>query len=522
MPAANPYATALALGHAKPNWTPNSADADRVATYWTYADIYHNVDTALAAVLRDADGEEIGRRYIPAARTIVEATNRYLCKDPEFITEVPLDVTATADDTALVSETFKKLFDREEFAAKFLSLKRWMLIRGDAMLHVSADPTKPEGTRLRITELSPEHYFPIFDPTDSERVIGAYVVQIILDDEDKEIAQRIEYHKVNSPERAALFGVAEGTIFYRLGFFEADKWDDRAPLFSEVDLKPVDPPEAFNTEFVAAAMAGYALPTQITAIPLYHFRNNREGTAPFGTSEIQGIETLLAGITQTVTDEDIAVALQGIGVYYTDSGRPVDENGDEVDWVISPASMLEIQQGAKIGRVAGADNITSMIQHTDALKQHAQETTGTPDVAVGKVDVQVAQSGIALAIQMAPITAKNGEKTEDVIAKLDQLLWDLMNGWLPAYEGFNGKGIVLKVRFGDPLPVNRTEVVKEVTELVKNKVISVRFACQILKDKLGYDIDPAAMVAEIAAESAQLLDATASRMEAELNAPPAA
>jgi hypothetical protein len=182
--------------------------------------------------------------------------------------------------------------------------------------------------------------------------------------------------------------------------------------------------------------------------------------------------------------------------------------------------MLELSQGSKVGRVDGANDIDSMIKHSDQLGTHAREATGTPDVAVGRVDVQAAESGVALAIQFAPITAKNAETEEELGNKCDQMGYDLLNMWLPAYEGWTVNGLVISIHFDDPLPVNREAIVKEVGDLVTAKIISKRFAAQVVKDKLGYDIVPEDMVVEVAAEDAALLDMAAARMGSDLNAPP--
>jgi hypothetical protein len=58
----------------------------------------------------------------------------------------------------------------------------------------------------------------------------------------------------------------------------------------------------------ALLLAGTSLPTQVTSIPVYHFRNNRSGNSIFGTSELQGIESLIVGVNQTATDQELAVA----------------------------------------------------------------------------------------------------------------------------------------------------------------------------------------------------------------------
>lgn len=519
MPAVSPYATALDLARPKPNWVPRPEDAERVQAYSTYEDVFHNVKDAFLAVLRDASGEEVGRRFIPAARSIIEATNRYLCKNMTYVSTVPTDVTLADDAVAATMALLTNTFKREEFTAKFMSMKRWMLIKGDSLLHISADPLKEQGQRLRITEVPPEFYFPIFHPIDAERVVGCYLTTLVLNDDGDEIAQRIEYRRILSEEDAATYGAPLGSIWYRLSFWESDGWDDRDPL-SEEDLKDVPAPSWAATPAGAAVdpLAGYALPPMITAIPVYHFRNNRRGTAPYGTSELQGIETLLAGVTQALTDTDLATALQGIGVFWTDSGKPRDDQGNETDWVIAPASMIELEPGKKVGRLEGvsAQGVAAMHSHSDKLQAEARASTATPDIAVGRVDVSVASSGVALAIEMAPIISKNEEKEEEISGKLDQLLYDLLNGWFPAYEQHNAGGLVVTVAFGDPLPVNREAVVKEVVDLVTAKVISIQYGLQMLKDKLGYDIDPAAMLQQIATEGQTLLDVNGAQLDAAL------
>jgi hypothetical protein len=212
------------------------------------------------------------------------------------------------------------------------------------------------------------------------------------------------------------------------------------------------------------------------------------------------------------------MALTGIGVYVTTSGRPRTSAGVEQEWIIAPASVLELEGPEdRFERVAGVTSVQPMLDHAGYLEQQAFRTTATPDVAIGRVDTSVAESGIALAIQFAPILAKNVEKELELKLKTDQLLYDITNMWLPAYEGFNPQGLALQITFGDPLPVNRKEVLEEITSMVTNKVISIQFAQRLIKEKLGYNI-PADMLAQIVAEQQQLLDATGARLDEEAGA----
>jgi hypothetical protein len=518
----SPYQTALELKRPVPGWVPGADDKQRVTVYHTYEDIFNNVKQAFAVVLRDADGEEKSRRYVPVARTIIEATNRYLAKNPELVSVIPPDVTMSPEDQALLMSTLEAFWTREEVPSKLLSMKRWFLVRGDSILHISADPAKEEGSRISLSELEPDHYFPIHDNIDPTRIIGAYAVTIVLaDDGTTQIAQRIEYRKVRTPEDSAAFnGTPIGSIFYRIGFFEPDAWDDRPPQFKAEDLTPVAVPAwAAPANGAADYIAGYALPADIKTIPLYHFRNNRTGNEPFGRSELQGIETLMAGVTQTATDSDLSMALTALGVYTTTSGSPKDAQGNDTDWVISPAAVLELERDSQFNRVQGITDLKPLLQHSDQLSAMARETTATPDIAVGRVDVQVAESGVALSIEMAPVIAKNEEKEEELGGKMNQLLFDLINGWFPAYEGTNFNGLVIKMVFGNPLPINEDAIVKNIVALLTAKAIPVEFAISLLKDKLGWDVDPAALAQQAIAEQSAALDAAAARIDAAATAP---
>jgi hypothetical protein len=505
MAGVSPYDTALKLGRPKPDYVLNEQDANRVTAYSTYWDIFRNVEDAFIAVLRNDDGDELSRRCIPAARTIIEATNRYLAKDPT-ITPNPIvinpdgsELQADIATLAQIMKLWSDLASREEFWTKFMSMKRWLLIRGDAILHVTADDLKPEGTRLSINEVDPSSYFTIPNPIDPNRVDGVYIVSIVDDDEGEPIAQRQQYTRLEN-----------GAIWTQLRFFTIDKWDDRAP-FTEEDLEDADPPSRFAD---SPLLDGFQLDPRITTIPVYHYRNNREGTMPFGISELQGIETLLAGITQTATDEDQTVVLTGIGIYVTTSGKPRDDDGNQVDWVIAPASVMELESTEdRFERVEGIGSVQPLLDHMGMLEAQAQKTTGTPDIAVGRVEVTVAESGVALAIEMAPILAKNAEKEQELKSKTEQMLFDLVNMWLPVYEGLDPKGASLRLTFGDPLPPDRKAILAEITAMVEAGLISKAFASQLLRERLGYDI-PKDDLAAAAEEQAQTLDATGLRLDA--------
>lgn len=509
MAGVSPYKTAIDLKRPAPDWIPNELDKERVQAYNTYWDVYWNVTEAFQVVLRDDEGDEISRRLVPAARTIIEATNRYLGKNP-VVTPMPLAIGPDGSEIQVDPSKLQQIvailddfYVREEFFTKFGSMKRWMLIRGDALLHLTADSEKLEGQRLRLVELDPATYFPIRDPNDEDRVIGAYIVNLISNDtNDGIIAQRQAYLKTET-----------GTIFTKLDFFEKDKWDDRWPL-SKDDTEPVDAPERLAG--LENLIEGFELDSRITSIPVYHYRNRCTGGLRFGISELQGIETLLAGIIQTATDEDIAMSQTGVGIFVTTSGSPRNPTtGAEEPWVIAPASVLELETTEdRFERVQGITTVQPLLDHQGMLEAQARRTTATPDIAVGTVDVKVAESGIALAIQMAPILAKNEETERELKTRTEQLLFDILTMWLPVFEGIEVPGLRMSVMFDDPLPIDRAAVLKEILDMLAAKVITIGFAGQLIKERLGIKI-PDDMVAQLASENQTLLDSVGGRLGAE-------
>lgn len=524
----SPYATAVALKRQVPTYinAKHQNDLWRVQAYWTYDEILANVPEAFDAFLRTEEDPK-ARRYIPFGRAVLEGANRYLGKDLTINYSVPLDSPADAPAQAELAAWVGKLFDREKFKVKFGEVKRTMLRRGDSFLQLSADPSKPEGSRLRITLLDGAQYFSIPMGTDPERLAGCYIITLLESPDGQiKVAQRERYQKILTDADVALVpGSTIGGIYYRMEFFEQTGWDDRSPL-SSADLKPAQPPNWINwgTFYTGGdgnpgAFAGYMLPASIQAVPVYHFQNTNDG--PFGYSLLQGLETVLAGITQGLTDEDMAMALVGIGVYWTDSGPPRAADGTILPWVIAPASVMELQDGKKFGRVNGITSVDPMQDHLESLKDSALESTGVPDLAVGKVDVQVAESGVALAIKMAPIISGNQEREESMAAVLTQLMWDLLNGWAPAYEGrqpIEG-AFEVNVTFGDAMPTDRAAVIAEIVAMLAAKIIDAQFAQEYLADKLGFQF-PDDLLTRMASAAAAELDMQGARLGLEAGPAP--
>ena len=442
-------------------------DQERLQTYDLYEDIYWTQPQTYKIQQRGSDSAPI---YLPSARGMVEACNRFLCVDFGYLV-VAQDDTTKQMVTALVN----KIFKRELFFTKFATQKRYGLIRGDAFWHITADElagAEGEGERISIHEVDAREVFPIKDSTNVDKTIGYHLVEVILDPDDpnktKRMAKRQTYRKQE-----------DGTITSELMFFEPDKWDDRN--IKETDLKPIRKPGLEVDEFT--------LPPVIKSLPVYQVKNSRIPGLEFGMSEVFGIERVFGAVNQAVSDEELSLAMGGLGVFWTTSGPP-KRDGQIVPWEIGPAMMMELSKDAEVGRLSGVDSVQPSIDHMNFMLGQIQFGLGIPDIAAGKVDVDIAESGISLLLQLQPLLAKNAEKESSMIEKYDQMFFDLVHMWLVAFEGMPEEALVSMVAVaGDPLPQNRQAKIAEIIALATATppLLSLEETRRELQ-KLGYEL----------------------------------
>lgn len=482
-----PYATAAPLFGPAPTWL-GADDAPRIQAYQLYEGIYRNVPDAFKIVQRGSDANPI---YIPAAKTLIEAKNRYLAKRWTFALDPRL---GTDSDRAALGGALTQLFRREAVYSKFATQKRWGLIRGDAVWHIVADPAKAAGKRISVFELDPGSYFPIIDPWNDDSTLGCHLAVPLTLITGESVIRRQTYRKVST--------ATSTSITYEMAYFEPGSWDDRDPTVVIKTAKKI--PDGDENKPVPVT----TLPPVITAVPVYHIKNSRTTGGAFGTSELEGFERLIAGINQAISDEELALALEGLGLYWTTSGPPVGDDGKETNWKIGPGWVVEIDDDAKWGRVNGVSSVTPSLDHIGYIEKSMREAAGVPDIAIGNVDVATAESGIALAFKMAPILAGNEEKEVELLSVIDHLLFDLSTMWLPAFEQISGGAAQVVSVVDDPMPVDRAAILKEITGLMATDppLISAEYARVLLAEKLGYEF-PEEIGATVVTEAAAYADA---------------
>jgi len=431
-----PYSTVKPLfGQDLALWAPD-LDRDRISAYQKYEEIYWSHTDAFKLTQRGDDDQPI---YVPNPKKIVDTTSHFFLKG----------LKVSAEKEGNLQTALDKLFKRELFYPRFHTAKHSGVTRGDFLMHLSADPTKPPGTRIRLNSLDPAVYFPEYDDDDVDRIVAVNLAEQIIDPDNPTQTQmrvlRYQYRIVGGRRRVT----SQETIYEVL-----DWWKGQ----SRKKIREVKPEKE--------------LPARITTIPVYHFKNQAWQGDPFGSSEIRGYERLQGGINQSVSDEELALALEGLGVYATDSGPPVDSQGNEIDWEIAPGRVMELGAGGQFRRVEGVNSVKPFQDHLDFLVNSLYETSAT--FRSGEIDAQVAESGIALAIKFLPTAAKLEERDSSGVGVLEQLFFD-WKAWHFEYENENLGEDEVKITLGEKLPENKTDLLNVYNNLVDRKAIPKSF-----------------------------------------------
>jgi len=462
-----PYSTLGPLMSEKPSWV-QEMDQERLASYSVYDQIYWNWDKALKLSLAGTNDRPL---LIPSARTIVDETSHYLLKGLTVDTEDP------ESEFGQWMEAFLK---RERFYTRMHEGKHSGVIKGDWLYHITADPEKPEGSRVSLTTLDPGSYFAYYDDDDPDKLMAVDLANLQIMEGGKVRVHKLRYSYPTDADGDPLLVGGVRRVLREEAIYEQEGWwDGKAAKIFNVIL---------DEEL---------LPGNVNTIPVYHFRNIGSQGDPFGSSEIRGFETLVRGVNQTASDEEITLALDGIGVWVTDEGRP------DGGWSVGPGEVMEIGEGKKFARAEGVRSIKPMLDHLQMVRESLYE--GSHTFNTQGIDVAVAESGVALAIKFMPTLAKIEMRDKEGLGVLENLFFDL-RGWFVDYEGQDFREETLDILLGQKLPTNRKETLNELNNMMDRKVISRKYYREQMTLRMDYKF-PDNIETDIIAEEKALAEA---------------
>jgi hypothetical protein len=456
-----------------PVWWPEE-ERERIQAYEKYDQMYWNDPTQYAIRVLE-DEQPI---YVPNARIVVNTTAQYLMKGLQLVaqegsptasqmTAADQRADARANDQTPAQRALESFLKRERFMSKFDINKSAGIARGDSAFHITADPTKPEGTRISIDTLHPGMVWKVPDEDDPDKIVRIHIVEQWVapnDPTEKVMIRKLTYEKV---EVAGKRRISREEAIYELNG-EKGFWFGPTPQKVKQILKPD------------------LLPENITQFPVYWFNNINWESQLYGSSELRGLEFLEWAVSQGATDTQMALGLEGLGVYATDGGRPVDDNGNESYWEVAPGKVMEVPAGSYFRRVEGVGSITPMMDQEKYLEQKMFAAAGMTDVALGQVDVVTAQSGIALAIKFMPTLARI-ENRDTAHTEILQQMWFDLRFWFEAYDR-TAQIPEIDIRIAkSKLPPNRTETLNELNNMYDRKIISREYYREQAAE-LGYII----------------------------------
>jgi hypothetical protein len=455
-----PYTTAAPYFGVKPSWIPDPLDQARIQAYDAYERMYWNAPNTFKISLRGTNNQPI---YVPSARTIVDTTARYVGAGFSVVV-----TGGNADAVAAAQLALADLIKRERFRSKFIGAKKYGLIQGDWLWHITADPVATLGKRITMTVIDPSLYFPLYDPDNVDQVIGCHLAELITTAEGERV-RRVTY-----------LITEKGTVSVQEALYKTDDWY-RVEAAIVTVIRPVQ-----------------ELPPDITTLPVYHTKNTEEPGNPFGSSELRGLEPIMGALNQTMSDEDLALALMGIGMWATDASRPIDpDTRKPVNWQMGPGRVIH-HDGQNFSKVAGVGDLAeSYGEHYNRLFESVFQASSTPEIAVGSADVTVA-SGVALQLQLGPMVSKAEEKNGLVLDSHDQMFYDILTQWMPAYEETQFPEIAVNCVVGDAIPVDREGRFAELNDMLDRGVIDTAYY-RLEAAKLGYTF-PTTLAATAKAE----------------------
>lgn len=462
-----PYSTAMPYVDKLPD-NVDEYNAQRLASYDLYDDLYSTDPDTIKRMLELSDDDN--PRFHPLAQTIVDTMARFVGKSWRFNI---LPDYGTPAGQQIAQEAMEKLFRRERIEAKFSAMKPEFLRRGDALWYLRADPEKPEGSRISVNTIDPRFYFPISDPNDPDKVVGCQLIEDMLEEDGTTVVTKVQtWLKPSSPDHPE-FETGEFIAYEMMKVEQGTAFDEEPKIISVIT--PLDILEG------------------IRQLPIYHIKNKEQSQNPFGRSDLTGLESLCAGVSQALTDQDTAIAMAGLGMYVTDSGRPTSDDGEATDWILGPRRVVEIEDGKKFERIQGVTNTDQSTGHIELLEGRAFSSLGISDVATGiKIDGMAgAFSGIALAIRMQPIMDAADLKDSAINSVMTQMFYDLRD-WFLTYEQISIEPEIQIESWSsssDRVPFDRQQAWSELMDGYNAGIFSLKYVQTQLVERFGYNFE---------------------------------
>jgi hypothetical protein len=148
------------------------------------------------------------------------------------------------------------------------------------------------------------------------------------------------------------------------------------------------------------------------------------------------------------------------------------------------------------------------------IQTQAQSIWGINEIALGNVEVSVAESGIALALRMGPLLDAAQERDREIYDVLTNLFFDLRTMYFPVYERMQFPEVEVLPYFPPKLPEDTAGKLDRLQQLFTDRVMPLSIYWRELR-ALGMDLPPDEQMRELLALDAEITDPAGARLEAE-------
>jgi len=413
-------------------WPPTSSK-ERIANYAAYQHVYEGqhkrvfVDNPSWGYECAAGTPYIVHNYCRAATRVLAA--RMLGEG------VKVDVSTAGES---VQKFIDFVLDANDFQSIGLRAARMGLSLGDVVLKVWFD-----GTRIRISVVHPQNFFPTIDPIDATTFRSASIEQVLLREDDEQPLLHREIHEMRSTTQTSwirheLYELQGSNV----AGYEYDPRKDRVELVSYAPLASLKEEDD----------------TGVPGLLLVHIPNTRFDEGAFwGTSDYDNVMAIQADINDLATRTSMLLRKFSAPLIF---GPPIQTDDAEVILGEHRYFPTEPGEGAPFGVVSWDPKLTDAFQTMDRHLQAFASTVGVDVEVLRQLESGAAMSGRALKIKQHTTGTTAQEKQHLFSAGLRQvveLVTQLGRRCLP-FLGWSGGAFLpvtagqVKLGWSDGLP----------------------------------------------------------------------
>lgn len=475
-----------------------------------YGDAALMIDTVMSALL--GESQTIA---IPGADDYNPEAEEEIDEDQEAAEDVEPD--EEAERAWILQEWLREWADNERLPIKMIEAERNAVGLGDGVYTLGWSGSKG---RPRLRVFDPGFYFPVLSDNNEDDFPDTVHLAWEVDQNDPENAKRkvrritwrlapIEPRFDEDDEMRLVEGDrmgTEGRIQRQYPWNEEPThltcyltdavWDwDPMERRSVVDFDESTAEFTVNDE----GQEIRDLDLQIDFIPVVHVPNT-VGLDHYGQSSLMRIMQILDDLTNADTDLQAASATTGtppIGL----SGATMAQ-GERLTY--RPGEVLEVGPDGKLDMLDTSKSLDALLKYIDQLLSRLSTNARLPAAILGRVEPSEVPSGISMLLSFGPLSAMIGQmrlvrkEKYPLILKFAHRL-AVAGGAEDAPPDF----LPIRMEFGAFLPEDRAGAIREVTELLLAKAISLETAVRMLQTA-GLPIEDA--VAEVQAIESRLFE----------------